>query len=333
LPGVGYWWKVETGKKVRKKPLPHPELMGRITFAVARPDPAEAKPVPTDIPDYRTFENAPENKIVVPKELIQPHQLVVEAKRAYKGGHVDDRMGRIHPKIWPTLDLKVTKGSLDRALRIMDAILKALVARGVSVELVDKRDRSTVVTVGEEKLFIGIDEALKYGPPDPDKSWRTISYQPTGRLILKIRHDWGSFNHKQWPDKQARPVEDCLNEFITGLYEVANNEKARRLERERREKEAEEERQKREDIIRRQQEELAKLKRLETEVANWQKAREIRSYVDAIRQKFIETHGQVNPGTTLAEWIKWTMSHADRFDPLVDSPPSVLDQKVENSYW
>ncbi len=37
-------------------------------------------------------------------------------------------------------------------------------------------------------------------------------------------------------------------------------------------------------------------------------------------------HGAIDPEGELAKWLDWARKHADRVDPLIESPPSVFDE-------
>lgn len=57
------------------------------------------------------------------------------------------------------------------------------------------------------------------------------------------------------------------------------------------------------------------------------------SYVEAVRQWGAEKHGgEIKAGSELERWIIWALQQADRIDPLVDSPPSILDEKDEPDF-
>jgi hypothetical protein len=74
------------------------------------------------------------------------------------------------------------------------------------------------------------------------------------------------------------------------------------------------------------------LARLDREVASWHKAQEIRAYVETVRGLGLKKHGRIDPGSEMDQWIKWAMDQADRYDPLVKSPPSVLDEQLPSPY-
>jgi len=73
-------------------------------------------------------------------------------------------------------------------------------------------------------------------------------------------------------------------------------------------------------------EEERKLKSLDQQVSSWLKSRDIRSLVEAIKHHFARAGKEIEPGSELAEWLTWVEQQADRFDPLVKGPPSILDE-------
>ena len=47
---------------------------------------------------------------------------------------------------------------------------------------------------------------------------------------------------------------------------------------------------------------------------------------------FVTRYGSLEPGSKQVEWLEWATRHADRADPLVESPPSILDEKSKWNY-
>jgi len=91
LPGVGYWRRIETGKKAKKEKLPSPERTDELHLTITQhaPDEEVATPPPREVPEYERFENQPENRITVSEELLRPHPLVAQARKSLRGGQVD----------------------------------------------------------------------------------------------------------------------------------------------------------------------------------------------------------------------------------------------------
>lgn len=56
-----------------------------------------------------------------------------------------------------------------------------------------------------------------------------MTFTPTGQLALRIK-EWSDGKRRNWSDGDKRRLEDCLNNFLTGLIQVAAVKKARDLE-------------------------------------------------------------------------------------------------------
>jgi hypothetical protein len=162
----------------------------------------------------------PENQIVVADELTDPHPLVVKTAKSLRGARLND-YGIARPRLKGCLDIRVGKASIERAARIMDALIKALDARGI--ELVRRREI----------------------------------------LIQRIEQEQGRV--------------DAL----------AKQTKA------------------------------------------WQEAQELRAFVQAVRSAAYYPRRTITVGRDIDEWCAWALEQANRIDPTVSSPPSVLDHKKE----
>jgi hypothetical protein len=114
--------------------------------------------------------------------------------------------------------------------------------------------------------------------------------------------------------------------------EGCNGSSASRLKREREAREREERQKKAEERARLRRDEEQHLNVLEGQVANWHKSQIIRQFVDAVRESVLKKNGSIEPDGELDKWISWAIQQADRFDPLVKSPPSILDEP-EPSEW
>jgi hypothetical protein len=83
-------------------------------------------------------EKEPEAAIVVPEELTAPHPLVRRAQKLLSRAKPDTD-GLVSCRAEQCLDITVSPAMLDRALRIMDTLLKACASRGLRVEVTEVR--------------------------------------------------------------------------------------------------------------------------------------------------------------------------------------------------
>ena len=172
------------------------------------------------------------------------------------------------------LDIEVSPASLDRALRIMDALLKSLEAAGLTVEVAaiseppaearssygygyDSRPRETKpqppervtrVLCDEEWIHFRLTERVRrfrdQGPPAPDGSrsrWETAyDYEPTGELALELTNVTAPGVRTKWKETKKQRLEQLLAEFVAYLPTVALSFKLEREEEARRAAEARE---------------------------------------------------------------------------------------------
>lgn len=320
-PGVGYWQKVAFGKRTQKAKLPDPDRDDKFQVTFTRYADGEARevepPPAREIPAYETFEGLRENRIVVAETLTRPHALVAHTKAVFSSKQRDWESLRKHP----ALDVRVSSELLPRALLVMDALLKAMEARGmrVTTETVFHKTFTFAYLEGVRVPFDLIEGQRKGEVYDDWSKKKKTTFVLAGQLVLRVcSEQWGL--KKEWRDKEGkRRVEDCLNKFMIGLHEEAANvnEWNRRQERQRIEQE---EKQRREEEARRRREaEAAKVQELENFVQGWRFATDIRQFLIAVEQKH-EQHGGIAEDSELAEWIRWGRSHADRIDPLVPTP-------------
>jgi len=328
-PGRGFWVRRQKGWPVKIPPLPllkHGQIDNVRIEKKVKPPTLESDSSAISV--LIANEKRPENLIAVPEILTSPHPLVKETKKILKGTKPDD-YGRVWSMQESCLDIRVGTQGLDRALRIMDAIIKSLQKRGYEVSARSRNDRDTSAIVLDEKVCFGIEEGshrrereLTPKEKKDRERWPNIYtstpyiYVPSGMLSLRIKA-WGCDTlRKQWSDGTKQRLEDRLNDFVVGLLRVSAGLRANRLEREERERRWEEEKRRRDEQERLRREEEEKIQALERTVSNWHKSHQIRSFINAHREATILKQGLIEPGGELDKWLQWASDYADRLDPL-----------------
>ncbi|MGE5574485.1 MAG: hypothetical protein ACM3ZU_15965 [Bacteroidota bacterium] len=336
VPGRGYWAQYRAGKNVKKAPLPKYEGPQRIV-AVRNGSP-NAPPSPTNPDKLGFLDDATRealsqvcSNIAVPEELEKPHPLVAEAERFFRQQKAQDD----HPVVGlrpHTLDIRVTKTSSGRALRIMDTLIKALERLGHTV-VVDKRSGRTVVQIGEEKLPIRLTERVKQvdhilTPQEAEKKrkgqyfWApTHDYLPTSELALAIESY--RIARRNWRDGKKKRLEGYLGSFIFALVQAAENERTWREEQERERQRRIEEELRRLELEHRREKEMERFKALEQDALDWQRARRIRDYVRAVEQNARRVKDRAERARR-RKWIAWAKGKADWLDPLSRKADPIL---------
>jgi hypothetical protein len=90
----------------------------------------------------------------------------------------------------------------------------------------------------------------------------------------------------------------------------------------------------RQELTQKIQEEEQRLANLDAWVTNWARAQKYREFIAVLEQSWIDAGIDTTAESEKGKRLPWMKQQADRLDPLVDSPPSILDRKRElNRYW
>jgi len=329
VPGRGYWQLVQARRKPRRPPLPplrvgesdQIDIHGRQASLGAGP----AGPGPR-------VEHIP-----VPDDLTNPHQLVVAAWKSLRHGKSDEH-GVLIPRARPRLDIRVTEAVLERALRIMDGLVKALDARGCPVDVGQVGKATTTTVVDGERLTFRLEEYLRQveNPvrkgSDPHRSVWLPRYSFVASGVLRLRIDGLEYMgvRRLWQDGKAKRLEQCLGSFVAGLQAAAAAIKTRREE----QALAERERQVRyqqwlEDERARELEE-ARAKELDRQVANWERAIKVRGYLRAVEHAGVAYLPKEVRISSLPEWVQWVRGYSERLGPRGSGGDAAGDGDVDD---
>jgi hypothetical protein len=349
LPGRGYWARKRAGEKLKRPPLPPMKKGEPEEISVSRwHEPERPKPILS--PETEAMiakEETPGAAITVPTTLEQPHKLVaMSAKPLQRAKPVN---GAVYVTDRRCLGIHVSPAALDRALRVMDALLKALEARELRVEVTDVRteeprrgyyerrenevpSNATRVKVSDEWIRFALTEkiAQKRPPPPPApkhlrgheaENWQyfqrpPLECVPTGDFTLSILDLAHLSVQTSWRDGKRQRVEGCLNDFVASLYVVADAIKTHRIEQEWRRKEAEEEQKRRWEEQRRQEDEAKRAKELEEVIGQWRFAQDVRAYVAEARKMVADAELTINADSPFDKWLEFSASYAEKVDPL-----------------
>lgn len=338
LPPLGYWAKVAAGKNSPAPPLP--EYSGAAEIVRQRyvsDEPVE--PDPQHLVARREFEALPENRIVVSETLDMPHRLVVITERALQRPKHRD-LQNLPTTERRALDISVSEASLPRALRIMDALVKALDARGMHLRIETDGKRRSCLTLQGQVLAIRLVESISRTEREfTEKERQDIkkygytylpnrySYEPMGMLKLGIIGTYHSDFHKTVADGKRQRIEQRLNEFVVKLEAEAVRRKRHEEHLEQQHRLWEKQERRRREREEQKRKEIERLKALEEEARAWKRSEDIRAYVAAVETKATHKHGRIGPDSELGQWIAWARHKADWIDPLVNAKCPVLDDE------
>lgn len=332
LPGRGYWAKVKAGMRPPTTPLP--------------PLPKDARPVlpvRPGGPHLRGTAGGKESKarpaIAVAPVLTDPHPLVAQAAKALSDRKPNKDGIPPRPRR-RCLDVLVSPAALDRALRVMDALLKALEADGVTLEVTAPKEedeptrhwtRSTTrALIGGEWIEFGIAEefdVLRAPAPEPPKhlkEWQRDywirdhtpdpEYVPNGCLALVIKTGEGLGVRRTWRDGKQQRTENCLASVLAHMKLTAQAITDKRERDERRWREWAEVEKRREEERQRHWEEERRVKEIEGYLDRWRRAREVRTFVSETRERARDL--PEGRRLLLEKHLVWALSYADRVDPI-----------------
>ncbi len=334
-PGRGYWQKVKAGARIARPPLP--KYDGRQVMRTGNPgeyadDRRRHEAVIAQVKPEKTGP-----AIKVSGQLRNPHPLVEKAQERFREiwSVSREKDPVVHLKA-NYLNIRVAKSSAHRALRIMDAVVKALTGQGHRIGFQESWKRTYVVIDGEEICFI-LYERLKQVPhtktPEEIKDEKrgyhgfapAFDQLPTGLLTLSIDYP-GYLPCKRWGDTVKRKLEDRLDEFVAGLKLAAAHARLiteKRREEERLREEARERERLAEEL---RAEELEKFEELEEQAGDWHRARVIREYIDAM-EAALDAGLPEEELARRREYIAWAREKVAWLDPLVAKEDRILGKR------
>jgi hypothetical protein len=205
---------------------------------------------------------------------------------------------------------------------------------------------NTIVTIDDIEIHIGIREELKKERKPVERNleglyhfWHssyTQYYVPSGNLCLSVMNHYSSNNlQKNWRDTQTKQLERQLSKFVKVLFRIVVKEKEAIRQREEHERQRREKQQRIEEQKRRRAELQAQMDQERNCVAdliqdseNWKKSQILKEFISAV-EKAKEAGGcAYEPDCNWDEWFKWARDQADRLNPLVPSPPSIVDEEL-----
>jgi hypothetical protein len=314
-PGLGYWAKKQAGKRVRQTPLPNPQPGDPETYTIKGYRDSNQNPTSELIEKQKTFESTGSNKIIVKKTLRNPHPLVkqtLQRKKAYDSASYHE-----WNSLPPGLSIAVGSQSFQRAIRIMDALLKAMEKREYEIKATSGYDGYTSVSIdGEEFIF----DIFEFSKNVANPKWKQGSFdkqyilERTGKLSLRIKNFyWGQ---KSINDGKLQRLEEKLNDYILLLVKASVIKKINRKEREQREQEYEEEQRKIEEARLVKQREQERLNQLFDNAASWNKCKQAREYIAAVKEN--------SEGDEVDAWVDWAIDCVYQAESLFMQPDTTL---------
>ncbi len=339
-PGRGYWAKLKAGKRIPSRPVLRDFTgLGSDLIRPTQEAPAPSPQIDPRLQSILVYEQDPANTIRVADRLRRPHVLVEKTREALKKpGH--DQRGIPFPSS-PALEVKVSAELLPRALRVADALLKALEQRGYRLTLSGRYAHVEIFGISLTLSFVEPTRRSSYVPSPKELAKKERGewvyfpqwqYTPSGQLNVIADQGYGG----KVADTLKAPVESQLNAFImlmarraVGLLLAREQSAIKEAERQRRRAEAI-------ALKALQDAERERLQQLEDGAQSWRRAQQLREYLRAFEQHALLA-GELTEEQRV--FLDWGRAKADWLDPLVAAGDELLDQEIKISseygydYW
>ncbi|HXX57445.1 MAG TPA: hypothetical protein VEI96_05535 [Thermodesulfovibrionales bacterium] len=339
-PPAGYWAKLQHKKKEKKLPLP-PLNYGELeTYELKPRQECESQALkgkdadkldPRIVESFAAVEKAAE-PVIVPDRLVAPQPLVkmtldaLEKEKPDKYGVLRAwRQKYLNIRVSPSSLIRVSPSSLKRALRIMDAIIKALGKRSYKVGTGKGEGPGTHLLIHDSTLNLELTEKINSVPhvPTPAEiekqkkySWEKpppYDFKPSGMLTLKIDEYNAQGYRKSWSDGKTQRLEDLLDDFIIGAIKVGIISREERLARER--QRAEESRLRAEREAQRLAAEKF-IKDLEENALSWSKSQQILAFIENVEKEDADRSLSPEEQKKLSDWLAKAKRYAEWLNPV-----------------
>jgi len=335
IPSRGHWAKVQAGKVVTNVPLParSPGMSDEIYIGaryywqrslsdeeLLGPLP-EPPSFPDDIAQIRDQIRNKIGKVNVGRVMTIKHA-IVSRLLAQDDARREKQKTSSYTFSWEK-PIFETPFEL-RRLRVLNALLLALVRCGGKAEVRGHQARDITVTIHQTMMSLALDRPKpKKGADQVDSSKDSRSEQ----LLLAIVEGYERLEEKAaWQDDENGTLEHRIAEIAAEIVvaaelryrEACHREFEWRVQRKaEREEELQQEELERQRKERERQERLAqaRIDRLLDEAASLRRAADIRAYVDAVEHA-IERESVGASREEIAHWAAWARAQADSIDPV-----------------
>lgn len=345
LPDNVYWGKYHAGKNP-----PIPQLNGdgdiQITFNPTynpgiKPEPKEKQEPFEYIKDEnkRNLILQTYNDLSVNKALYNSHPLIKKHKEQFdklKNKKLinpndlhDAYRGYTYKTDYSILNLlSVTENCLHRAYLLLNSLLPAIEKCGGTIEIESNNHSYFVIDSFKIEFKLREKYLRKDNPNKTGYYFDSYIYQPTGILSFVI--STSSWQESSFSESSTKTIDTKIKDIFKKVFDVAEQMRLDKIERDERERKWQEERRKEEELRQIRNQEYKKIQQLFSNAELHDKANVIRKYV-----------ADINPKTNdESEYLLWATKIADWIDPLSKSNHPFLDENFNKSilddkhnYW
>lgn len=328
-PGVGYWRRIELGRKPSRTPLPVIEQPSpyRIQLTIRERAVDEEEPAAREVPVVTVFPDRPIS-----------HPLVVRLERLFRHGKKDEK-ALLVPRNGFAPHLKVTEATLPRALCILDALFRGFEGRGIQITWPKDETANLSLVWESESIGFCLSEILDTKPHTPTEQenarrkrepWWSApkwDYQPTGLLRISLLCSETTSARRNWSEGKKRSIEECLGEVILGIGALVKAIKKVKAERQRWHEEFEAEQKKRREAERRHEEFARRAEVISKAAQALHQSQLVRSLAICLGSSSHLQKLNNESLSRLREVLEWCSDYANRIDPTCH--PEILLRDFE----
>lgn len=329
VPRAGYWTRVSMGKPTQSPFLTGTretsiELVEQVATRPTRTSSKNTANPTTKFDSHKTSLST--GKPEPPEVSIEPSAVSVKAtiqeaapaiRKAYRSynspaANRDDRYKHVLPGSDSIVRIAVMPEMVERALLLMDAILRAVAAEEWAVQIPSDQDRTkNSVEIDGVKVLFTLTEQRKQERVKSHKMWTDWEYRYHSTGILRFQYGVGRYL-SEIKDNKNQPLEERIVDIIHALRDEVS--RVQNVEIERREQER----------LHRLGQMLAGMvdralkyneqceERLNHCAEKYEQAAKIRAFVKELKQR---THpDQWRPEQL--KWLDWALRRADELDPI-----------------
>jgi hypothetical protein len=225
---------------------------------------------------------------------------------------------------------EVAPSTLTRIYKILDALFTAVEALGgkinsdlsmmihndiVRVRFAEAQDKlSHELSKQEAREIVEYNDKVKQNKWASKPNIRKYDYVYNGRLRIVFS------DQKYIRDSESEKIEDKLGDILIKLYEISEDERIAREQREEIQRQQREEERKREERRKLKNQEIQMTRELVNQAQDYKIACEIRQYITAVEEKS-DGSEEVN------KWIEWAKQKANWYDPTLNYEDNILGKR------
>jgi hypothetical protein len=263
-------------------------------------------------------------KLQFPSSTKNIHPLLQNSQKHWKGDKPEND-SRFSPGRWNCAHIRVSPGTVDRALKVMHALFTLFESQGFVVSAGDYKAEGTCVRILGESLRISLKEKIKHNELVQSSPFgRKYEFYPLGELVFETEDYYAAELQHKRQDTPSSPLEERMFEINEGLIETAVRRRITHIKQEEEDRREAEEQKAQEAEARNRKAEQTRFEKLLKDAKDWQTSQTIRSYINVVR---ISVKGDETPEAKveLEQWIGWAEQRADELDPIESEKRSQLD--------